>query len=122
MAALPQFITEDFGAFLEHGVLAHVCLRLRCGVCVHGSLLAPRMREPWRAFTLLHAISSTLVGPLQHGTLVFSSGKSAVVSEASRRAISSVSSRNFLMEYRPRGAGRLCGAPASLNIARVSVR
>jgi hypothetical protein len=39
-AALPRFITEEFGAFLECGILAHGFPRLRCGECGHDKLLA----------------------------------------------------------------------------------
>jgi hypothetical protein len=37
---LPRFITDDFDAFLECGILAHGFLRLRCGECGHDKLLA----------------------------------------------------------------------------------
>ena len=39
-AALPRFITEEFDAFHECGILAHGFLRLRCGECGHDKLLA----------------------------------------------------------------------------------
>ena len=32
-ADLPQFIKDEFDAFLECGILAHGFLRLRCGDC-----------------------------------------------------------------------------------------
>ena len=37
---LPQFIKDEFDAFLECGILAHGLLRLRCGECDHDKLLA----------------------------------------------------------------------------------
>ncbi len=37
---LPQFIKDEFDAFLECGILAHGFLRLRCGACGHDKLLA----------------------------------------------------------------------------------
>lgn len=39
-AELPQFIKDEFDAFLECGILAHGFLRLRCGECGHAKLLA----------------------------------------------------------------------------------
>ena len=37
---LPRFIKDEFNAFLEHGILAHGFLRLRCGE------LPPEFRLP----------------------------------------------------------------------------
>ena len=37
---LPQFVTDEFEAFLECGILAHGFLRLRCGDCAHEKLVA----------------------------------------------------------------------------------
>jgi len=37
---LPQFIKDEFDAFLECGILAHGFLRLRCWDCGHDKLLA----------------------------------------------------------------------------------
>ncbi|MBA3591953.1 MAG: transposase zinc-binding domain-containing protein [Methylibium sp.] len=39
-ASLPQFIKDEFDAFLECGILAHGFLRLRCVDCGHDKLLA----------------------------------------------------------------------------------
>ena len=39
-ASLPQFVKEEFDAFLECGILAHGFLRLRCGDCGHEKLVA----------------------------------------------------------------------------------
>ena len=39
-AGLPQFVRDEFDAFLECGILAHGFLRLRCGDCGHDKLLA----------------------------------------------------------------------------------
>ena len=39
-ADLPQFVKEEFNAFLECGILAHGFLRLRCGDCGHDKLVA----------------------------------------------------------------------------------
>ena len=39
-ADLPQFVKDEFDAFLERGILAHGFLRLRCGDCGHDKLLA----------------------------------------------------------------------------------
>jgi len=39
-AGLPQFIKDEFEAFLECGLLAHGFLRLRCGDCAHEKLVA----------------------------------------------------------------------------------
>ena len=41
-ADLPQFVKDEFDAFLECGILAHGFLRLRCGDCGHDKLV-------WRA-------------------------------------------------------------------------
>ena len=37
---LPQFVKDEFEAFLECGILAHGFLRLRCGDCAHDTLVA----------------------------------------------------------------------------------
>ena len=39
-AGLPQFVKDEFDAFLECGILAHGFLRLRCADCGHDKLLA----------------------------------------------------------------------------------
>ena len=39
-ASLPQFVKDEFDAFLECGILAHGFLRLRCGECGHEKLVA----------------------------------------------------------------------------------
>ena len=39
-ADLPQFVKDDFDAFLERGILANGFLRLRCGDCGHDKLVA----------------------------------------------------------------------------------
>jgi len=39
-ADLPQFVKDEFEAFLECGILAHGFLRLRCGDCGHDELVA----------------------------------------------------------------------------------
>ena len=39
-ADLPQFVKDEFDAFLECGILAHGFLRLRCGNCGHDKLVA----------------------------------------------------------------------------------
>ena len=39
-AQLPRFVKDEFDAFLQCGILAHVFLRLRCGKCGHDTLLA----------------------------------------------------------------------------------
>jgi hypothetical protein len=39
-ADLPQFVKDEFDAFLECGILAHGFLRLHCGDCGHDKLLA----------------------------------------------------------------------------------
>ena len=76
--------------------------------------------------TFLPLICSTSVGPLQHCTVVFSSGKSAVASYASNRASSFVSSRNFLVEISSsRSSPTLCltsGCLTSITGMRCSLR
>jgi len=37
---LPQFVKDEFEAFLECGIFAHGFLRLRCGDCAHEKLVA----------------------------------------------------------------------------------
>ncbi len=37
---LPQFVKDEFDAFLECGILAHGFLRLHCGDCGHDKLVA----------------------------------------------------------------------------------
>jgi hypothetical protein len=39
-AGLPEFVKEEFDAFLECGILAHGFLRLRCADCAHEKLVA----------------------------------------------------------------------------------
>ena len=39
-AGLPQFVKDEFEAFLECGILAHGFLRLRCGSCPRDTLVA----------------------------------------------------------------------------------
>ncbi|MDP1557777.1 MAG: transposase zinc-binding domain-containing protein [Nitrosomonas sp.] len=39
-SGLPDFVKEEFDAFLECGVLAHGFLRLRCADCTHEKLVA----------------------------------------------------------------------------------
>jgi len=34
-ASLPDFVTDEFDAFLECGILAHGFLRLHCAQCAH---------------------------------------------------------------------------------------
>jgi hypothetical protein len=36
-AGLPDFVKEEFDAFLQCGILAHGFLRLRCADCAHAS-------------------------------------------------------------------------------------
>ena len=38
-ADLPQFVKDEFDAFLECGILAHGFLRLRCADCGHDKLV-----------------------------------------------------------------------------------
>ena len=37
---MPDFVKEEFDAFLECGILAHGFLRLRCADCTHEKLVA----------------------------------------------------------------------------------
>jgi hypothetical protein len=39
-SGLPDFVREEFDAFLERGILAHGFLRLRCADCAHEKLVA----------------------------------------------------------------------------------
>ena len=39
-SGLPDFVKDEFDAFLECGVLAHGFLRLRCADCTHEKLVA----------------------------------------------------------------------------------
>ena len=39
-SGLPQFVKDEFEAFLECGILAHGFLRLRCGTCAKDTFLA----------------------------------------------------------------------------------
>ena len=39
-ASLPQFVKDEFEAFLECGILAHGFLRVRCAECGHEKLVA----------------------------------------------------------------------------------
>jgi hypothetical protein len=41
-AWMPQFVRDEFDAFLECGILAHGFLRLRCGACGHDELFSCR--------------------------------------------------------------------------------
>ena len=38
--ALPEFVKDEFEAFLQCGILAHGFLRLRCADCAHEKLVA----------------------------------------------------------------------------------
>ncbi len=40
VASLPQFVIEEFEAFLECGILAHGFVRVRCAQCAHEKLVA----------------------------------------------------------------------------------
>jgi hypothetical protein len=44
-ADLPQFVEDEFDAFLERGILALGFLRLRCGDCDHDKLVAPNCKR-----------------------------------------------------------------------------
>jgi hypothetical protein len=44
-AGLPEFVKEEFDAFLECGILAHGFLRLRCADCAHEKLGAFRCKR-----------------------------------------------------------------------------
>ena len=39
-SGLPEFVKEEFEAFLECGILAHGFVRLRCADCAHKKLVA----------------------------------------------------------------------------------
>ena len=39
-AGLPQFVKDEFEAFLDCGILAHGFLRLRCGICAKDTFVA----------------------------------------------------------------------------------
>jgi ribosomal protein S27E len=39
-AGLPQFVKDEFEAYLECGILAHGFLRVRCSGCAHEKLVA----------------------------------------------------------------------------------
>ncbi len=39
-APLPQFVKDEFDAYLKCGILAHGFLRLRCATCAHEKLVA----------------------------------------------------------------------------------
>jgi len=44
-ADLPQFVKDEFDAFLECGIPAHGFLRLRCGDCGHDKLVAHSRKQ-----------------------------------------------------------------------------
>ena len=44
-AGLPQFVKDEFDAFLECDILAHGFLRLHCGDCGHDKLVAFRCKR-----------------------------------------------------------------------------
>jgi len=44
-AGLPQFVKDEFDAYLECGILAHGFLRLRCADCGHDKLVAFRCKR-----------------------------------------------------------------------------
>ena len=50
-ASLPQFVKDEFDAFLECGILAHGFLRLRCADCGHDKLVAFSCKRPEAVFT-----------------------------------------------------------------------
>ena len=45
-ADLPQFVKDEFDAFLECGILADGFLRLRCGDCGHDKLVGRQLEHP----------------------------------------------------------------------------
>jgi len=68
---LPQFVKDEFDAFLKCGILAHGFLRLRCADCGHDKLVAfsckprvlPFLRRPapgaWRRASRTWSITSS---------------------------------------------------------------
>ena len=50
-ADLPQFVKDEFDAFLQCGILAHGFLRLRCGVCGHDKQLTLVLQVVHRVIT-----------------------------------------------------------------------
>jgi Transposase zinc-binding domain len=52
-ADLPQFVKDEFDAFLECGILAHGLLRLRCGDCGHDKRVAFSRRARRRGLPLV---------------------------------------------------------------------
>jgi Transposase zinc-binding domain len=46
---LPQFVKDEFDAFLECGILTHGFLRLHCGYCGHDKLVAFRCKRRFSA-------------------------------------------------------------------------
>ncbi|MPZ47050.1 MAG: hypothetical protein GEV05_27535 [Betaproteobacteria bacterium] len=40
VSSVPEFVKDEFEAYLECGILAHGFLRLRCGECAHEKLVA----------------------------------------------------------------------------------
>ena len=76
-ADLPQFVKGEFDAFLESGILAHGCLRLRCGDCGHDKLVAFRRGEA--LLTVLHKIITRTMKLLtRRGVLVEEEGSTCV--------------------------------------------
>ena len=64
-AGLPQFVKDEFDAFLECGILAHGFLRLRCGDCRHDKLVAfsckrRGFRPSCRARTAAHLVDHVI--------------------------------------------------------------
>ena len=45
VAGLPQFVKDEFEAYLECGVLAHGCMRLHCDGCKHEMLVTFRCKR-----------------------------------------------------------------------------
>ena len=63
----PQFVKEEFDAFLECGILAHGFLRLRCGDCGHDKLVAFSCKR--RGFCLscgARRMAQTAAHPVDH--------------------------------------------------------
>ena len=91
-ADLPQFVKDEFDAFLECGILAHGFLRLRCGDCGHDKHQGSRGRQRSRHAADPGAQSRFVPS---HAILVFQSSieEQAAMSAVSIRLPDDVSTR-----------------------------
>ena len=94
-AGLPEFVKDEFEAYLECGILAHGFLRVRCADCAHEKLVAfsCKRRVPGRSGHLARAgtplgavVSDPAAPPLRRPSATARAGATEYPSEHHGRA------------------------------------